>query len=127
MTESVELYLPAAGLKWINANDRLVWMERSRRSRGWRQLARWRAASEGIGSFERIHVVGMLHFADNRLRDPANWAPTAKACIDGLVDAGVVVDDNHKYVTGPDMRIGAKTIGALVGLRLVITPLEVES
>ncbi len=127
MTEPVELYLFAGHRKWINANDRLVWMERSRRSKAWRQLAERRAKAEGIGTFERIGVVCYLHFADSRLRDPANWAPTAKAAIDGLVDAGVVPDDNHKFVTGPDMRIGSKVIGALVGMRMVIQPMEAQS
>jgi hypothetical protein len=31
--------------------------------------------------------------------------PTAKACVDGLVDAGVLEDDNFSRVRGPDMRL----------------------
>jgi hypothetical protein len=33
-----------------------------------------------------------------------NYYPTAKAILDGLVDAGVLPDDNDDHVTGPDMR-----------------------
>lgn len=59
-----------------------------------------------IPNLDRIHIVCVLHFADSRRRDPNNWAPTAKAIVDGLVDAGVVDDDSAQYVIGPDMRLG---------------------
>lgn len=45
-----------------------------------------------------------LVWADNRRRDPGNWYPTAKAIVDGLVDAGILIDDDHTKVVGPDMR-----------------------
>ena len=34
----------------------------------------------------------------NRRRDPHNATPTIKATIDGLVDAGIWVDDSSEYV-----------------------------
>jgi crossover junction endodeoxyribonuclease RusA len=119
-----QIYLPLAGRKWINANQRLFWMERSRRTKEWRELARAKAVGLNIPRLPGGRVVCELRFADARRRDPANWAPTAKAAIDGLVDAGVFVDDSHKYVVGPDMRIGATTIGAGVGMQLFIHPWE---
>ena len=38
--------------------------------------------------------------------DPNNLWPTIKACVDGLVDAGLIADDDHTHVIGPDMRHG---------------------
>lgn len=38
--------------------------------------------------------------------DPNNLWPTVKACVDGFVDAGILADDDHKHVIGPDMRHG---------------------
>lgn len=55
----------------------------------------------------RARVVAELRFVDRRVRDPSNWSSTAKAVIDGLVDAGVFPGDDHRYVVGPDMRVGA--------------------
>ncbi len=114
------LYLPLVGKKWINSNQRLFWMERSRRTKDWREMTRDKALALHIPHLPGGRVICELRFSDNRRRDPANWAPTAKACIDGLVDAGVFVDDSHKYVVGPDMRIGQPVVGAMVGLQLFI-------
>lgn len=36
--------------------------------------------------------------------DPANWYPSAKACVDGFTDAGLWKDDSILHVIGPDMR-----------------------
>lgn len=44
-----------------------------------------------------------------RRRDAANMAPSSKAIIDGLTDAGVWPDDNDKWVEGPDNRLGPKS------------------
>ena len=57
--------------------------------------------------FDRAHILGVLHPSTNGRRDPANWYPSFKACVDGLVDAGLFADDDHTHVLGPDMRLGA--------------------
>lgn len=119
------MFLPLVGKKWINANQRLFWMERSRRTKEWREQARLKAVALNIPHLPGGRVVCELRFCDNRRRDPANWAPTAKAAIDGLVDAGVFVDDSHKYVVGPDMRIGQPVAAAAaIGMQLFIHPWE---
>lgn len=101
-------YIPlvAGDRLWITANQRLFWADRSRRTRAWRDYACDEARRRNLPMLPLARVVCELHFADNRRRDPANWSPTAKACIDGLVDAGLFADDDHKHVIGPDMRIG---------------------
>lgn len=38
--------------------------------------------------------------------DPNNLADTTKACIDGMVDAGVLLDDSWRELIGPDHRHG---------------------
>lgn len=55
---------------------------------------------------QRAHILGILHPHDERRRDAANWYPSFKAAVDGIVDAGVLEDDDHTRVLGPDMRIG---------------------
>lgn len=62
---------------------------------------------------------------DNRRRDASNLAPTAKAAIDGFVDAGLLLDDSDKYVertsycASPERR---NTPGVAAYLKFTFTP-----
>jgi hypothetical protein len=47
------------------------------------------------------HVAAFIGYPRNGKADPANAAPTVKALIDGMVDAGVWPDDDSTYVIGP--------------------------
>lgn len=38
--------------------------------------------------------------------DPGNYYPTAKAILDGIVDAGALPDDSHEYLDGPHLHHG---------------------
>ncbi|MEV0525995.1 hypothetical protein AB0I66_21400 [Streptomyces sp. NPDC050439] len=69
------------------------------------------AAAKPGPLFQRAHVLGVLHPATNNRRDPANWYPSFKAAVDGLVDAGLLDDDDHTRLVGPDMRLGHKVKG----------------
>lgn len=54
----------------------------------------------------RAQIIAVWEPPDNRRLDPANLYLTAKAYVDGLVDAHVLPDDDSWHVTGPDMRTG---------------------
>ncbi|MEC3995066.1 hypothetical protein VSR01_16595 [Actinacidiphila sp. DG2A-62] len=73
-----------------------------------RELAAALDAARPGPVFHRAHVLGVLRPATKGRRDPANWYPTFKAMLDGVVDAGVLEDDDHTRVDGPDMRLGRK-------------------
>lgn len=118
----VELF--KSGSDWITENGRLFWRKRADLTKFWRTLACARANEAGIPHLDNAYIVAELRFADNRRRDPANWAPTAKAAVDGLVDAGVFDDDNAKYVTGPDMRLGPVVARGFQSMHLLIYPTE---
>ena len=51
--------------------------------------------------------------------DPSNWTPTTKACVDGLVDAGVWPDDDQKWVwtSEPTFTQGGQVV-------ITLTPIE---
>lgn len=66
----------------------------------------------------RAHILGVLHPPTAGRRDPANWYPTFKAAVDGLVDAGLFEDDDHEHVLGPDMRLGDKVKGGQIVLHV---------
>lgn len=84
--------------KWLNANDRgdrrrdnVLVQEFKTRSSG---LAKWKK----IPTIRQCTITALLAFPDNRRRDAANYYPSIKAAIDGLVVAGVLADDDDRYV-----------------------------
>lgn len=89
-----------------SANSRPHWRRRAELTRQWRNAAHARATAAGIPPLRRAHVFVEWLPPDLRRRDPANIAPAAKACVDGLVDAGVLPDDDATHLTGPDLRLG---------------------
>ena len=91
---------------WLNANDRTHWRRRHHLTRIWRTKTYTHARNAGIPRLDRAHITATVHRARGGRFDPSNWADTAKAAVDGLVDAGVFDDDDHTRVTGPDMRAG---------------------
>lgn len=103
---SYRLVIPRLPRKWISANERTAWHLRARKTRQWRDMTAWTFRGSTLRFPGGAHVFCELRFAGVRVRDPANWAPTAKAVLDGLVDAGIFPDDSSQYVIGPDMRLG---------------------
>ncbi|MGN7703499.1 hypothetical protein [Cellulosimicrobium sp. 22601] len=68
-----------------------------------------------------VRVWAEFRFPDNRRRDTPNLYPTIKPLIDGLVDAGVLVDDHDGVVEGPWLK---RTYpNGPLRLRLVLIPL----
>lgn len=64
----------------------------------WREAFAWIARKERVPSMEWINVTVQPFQKRGRLQDTAACNPSAKAAIDGLVDAGVVPDDTGEYV-----------------------------
>jgi crossover junction endodeoxyribonuclease RusA len=113
----------AAGLPLLNANRRVHHRVRHDRTKTLRAAAmeavsnhpalmQALAAAKPGPLFQRAHILGVLHPASARRADPANWYPSFKAAVDGLVDAGVLDDDDHTRLVGPDMRLGEKRAGS---------------
>ena len=104
---SYRLSIPRGARPWLTDNQRMSWRPRAQIIKAWRQTAGYSGRAGEVPHFPHgAHIIAELRFSDARNRDPNNWNPTAKACIDGLVDARIFADDNHRLVIGPDMRIG---------------------
>lgn len=95
-------------MELLNANDRNHWARHHRVTRHLRYTAAWLTRSQHIPALGRAHIVAVYEPPDRRRRDPANLYPSVKACVDGLVDAGVLPDDDAAHLEGPDMRLGAR-------------------
>jgi len=61
-----------------------------------------------VPRFERVRVRIIYYFRDSRPRDADNYAP--KFLLDGLRQAGIIADDNHKVLQleTPEFRVDAK-------------------
>ena len=108
--------IPGAGRSWtllmpygelLNSNDRRHHMAHNRVAQRLRGEATLLARAQRLPRLERAHLFYVLH-PDTvvREREPGNWAPTVKACLDGLVDAGVLPDDNSDHLEGPFPMMG---------------------
>lgn len=106
------LVIYRGGKRWLTANKRENRYAKARTIRQWRDITAW-LAFQGLRDVKvnHAHVVCELRFSTFRRRDPSNWAPTAKAVVDGLVDAGIFPDDDAVHVVGPDMRLGPSQTG----------------
>ncbi len=112
------------GADWISSNGREHWRPKAQKSKAWRQTAMLVGQSSGLVFTVPVDVVVQVHkrFASNRW-DPHNLWPTAKPVIDGLVDAGVLVDDDTKHIRSSSIRAG-EADRLRPGLTITIRPVQ---
>src|SRR5690625_3063303 len=105
----------------LTANRRLHWTQRSARTKTVRTTAGFEARAQrmprGLG---RARVVARVDYPDRRARDAHNLMPTLKAAVDGLIDAGLLPDDNDAYLDGPDPRATGKVTPGVFTIHLDI-------
>jgi len=75
----------------------------ARKVRGVRKAAH--DAADGIPPLGRFRAQLTWFVFSNGRRDPINLSPTIKAMVDGLIDAGLALDDTANYVDTPTARI----------------------
>ena len=113
-----------AGLKLLSLNGREHWAEKGRRHKALKNAAWAMAKQAKIPRLERVSVVVEYQPPPvRRRRDADNPSPSAKACLDGIVAAGVLVDDEcPRYVTGIWCTIGEPYPGGRLVLHLTEVP-----
>ena len=92
----------------LTMNQRYHWTRQRRIARQWRLATGLAAVSSGQQLLlPPSWVLLSLPFTVNRRRDPHNYAPVLKHCVDGLVDAGLWPDDTPEWLTTiePELRI----------------------
>lgn len=108
-----------AGMLLLNSNDRLHHAPKARITAALREAGKDAALQAEVPCLERAHVYGILCPGNRRRRDPGNWYPSFKAAVDGLVDAGILPDDDDKHLIGPDMRLGPVVHGSQIRLLII--------
>jgi crossover junction endodeoxyribonuclease RusA len=83
----------------LTENQRFHWRKKARIVKETRQLAFLMA--RGIPALGRCEVHLIWYVSTKRRRDEDNIVPTLKALCDGLVDAGIVVDDTREFMLKP--------------------------
>lgn len=110
--------IPLTRSKLLSANDKMHWAARSRITK---QLRQWGyllgREGEGVArlGLTRARVEVEFAYPDRRRRDRSNLAPTVKAIMDGLIDAGLLPDDADRFLDGPHTviadRLAVKRLG----------------
>ena len=89
----------------LNSNQRLHHQVKAHRASHIRGTALFLAQAQRVAPMEKAHCYVWISFNDRRRRDPNNYWETVKPAIDGIVDAGLLEDDDSKHLIGPDMRL----------------------
>lgn len=98
----LDLGLPPTPPLSINEERSMHWRTRRARTEPWKVNAFWLAKQARLRQAvagQRAAVTAHLPVHGNYERDPANFYPTVKAIVDGLVLAGVWPKDTPQYVT----------------------------
>lgn len=119
------IFIPES--EWLSANGRFHWAAKARRTKTLRQRGFWAAKQTKASRHDRLHVTAFIQYPTGGRADPANSAPTVKALIDGMVDAGVLPDDDSTHLIGPDFRRDTgRCQRGWHRVRLVLTDQEVK-
>ena len=88
------------GNQVISANDRMYHRVQATISQFLRDTARETAGAITVPFSEErpCECRVVIHPPTKRRMDPPNFNPTVKPLIDGLVDAGILTDDNSKVI-----------------------------
>ena len=105
MTDPIRLVLPYEAPP-LSSNARIHYRQKAVLTRQIRESAYWVAKAANIAPVKPSAVLTVWYPPDRRRRDAGSCAPTTKAAIDGLVDAGVWPDDNPTHVIEERYRIG---------------------
>ncbi|GAB2646211.1 hypothetical protein GCM10027169_12960 [Gordonia jinhuaensis] len=91
----------------LTPNMRIHWTTRAALTREIRQTTHILAKAERLSprGSQGVAITIHWHTPDRRRRDVGCLTLTAKAAIDGLVDAGILTDDDHTHVTEERYRI----------------------
>lgn len=82
----------------LNSNDRSHWGAKAAKTKKLRAMAKAVALNHSTIVDPPVIITITVQYARAGRHDAHNLQPTAKALIDGLVDAGLICDDSDEYV-----------------------------
>ena len=109
MTRILTIALDVPAALWLTANGREHWREKARRTKALRTLAYAHCMPRTTRFDGPVDVTATISYPTARRADPANASPTVKAVLDGIVDAGLLADDDHRHVPRVTFERGSDT------------------
>ena len=95
----VNYTLTIVGQLWTtNAERNKHWSARATLTKQWRQDTFYAAKAAQIPNLGRAIITATPKQAKGRLADTGSHYGPVKACIDGLVDAGILDDDTGEHI-----------------------------
>jgi len=82
----------------LNTERTWHYQKRARKVKEWRDSFALLCLEQRIPNLSAIYVHARPILSDWRIQDVAACFPAVKAAIDGIVDAGVILDDNPKFL-----------------------------
>lgn len=104
-----ELIIDVPADEWISQNARLHWARKARMTKALRSRAFVLARSQKLQVPTPVLVVAEIGYTKGGRADPDNASPTVKACIDGIVSAGALPDDDSTHIVAITYQRGPKT------------------
>ena len=100
MNESITLVLPLPHF-CLSPNARAHWTVKAGVTKKARRLAREAVEAEDVctAPWAKVTATEAFFYKTNRNRDERNAVAMLKAYYDGVVDAGLILDDNHNILT----------------------------
>ena len=120
-SESSAFAVDLTRAQMLTANERVHHYRRAEITRALRGHALQAAHYARTKKLNRAHVTVTVAWPDRRRRDVLNLAPTVKALIDGMTDAGCWDDDDDTHLVGPDFRVSPELSGIKGVTRLTFT------
>ena len=93
------------GTPLITSNMRLHHMAKYRMGKQIQDDVILLCRAQKIPRLERVKITVILKVRDHKRREAINYEPSGKAAIDGIVHAGVLADDGHRYVESVTYRL----------------------
>lgn len=96
-------------------------MARYSASKKYRTLAKVLTLATGVKGWQRATVQAAFHHKINRRRDDINAMQMMKSAYDGIVDSGLLPDDDHTHLTTLPATFGIDKVNPRVELRFTRT------
>lgn len=120
------LHIP---VRFPSLNEYIAAMNRNRfignkMKKEFTELTAWYAKKQGLGHFTLPITLSFDYYESNARRDPDNIMFAKKFILDGLVAAGVITDDNQKWIHGVDYEHWMVVPKEEVGVSVIMTEVE---
>lgn len=107
MTRAIHFHLELPVAELVNSNSREHWSRKAKKRAAMRALTARTVTDAGLPSIAPpVRIAVRFLWPDSRKRDVDNYE--CKGLIDGVVDAGIIPDDNDEVVAGGVLRLPSK-------------------